>query len=166
MPVIDLNSWITIEKLPPAKTLGYSRAAAMIPILGPCERCGAPGNARHHKDRNPLNNERDNLEVLCTLCHLCEHGQKKRPSVSVAAVGAATSPLVRMSTVIQPRHDVQPGQVWVDRITCRRVFIGGIDNDHAIARPVCAFGFLGTRVTRIPIRRFRSVSNGFDMEVR
>ena len=27
----------------------------------------------HHKDRNRLNNEPDNLEVLCPTCHLVEH---------------------------------------------------------------------------------------------
>ena len=43
-----------------------------------CERCEAKGlttEARlvHHKDRNPHNNDMDNLESLCNACHELEH---------------------------------------------------------------------------------------------
>ncbi len=41
-----------------------------------CERCGY-GKAEilqvHHKDRNRLNNELDNLELVCPNCHAEEH---------------------------------------------------------------------------------------------
>ncbi len=45
-----------------------------------CERCGVkidPSQrgtwAGHHKDHNPTNNIRENLEVLCRRCHAIEH---------------------------------------------------------------------------------------------
>lgn len=52
------------------------RAAAVVPP-GPCMRCGAPegkrAHDRHHKDRNPYNNARSNIERLCRACHVAEH---------------------------------------------------------------------------------------------
>lgn len=48
--------------------------------LGKCERCGKDishckqwGWAGHHKDHNQLNNVIENLEILCSRCHLIEH---------------------------------------------------------------------------------------------
>ena len=48
--------------------------------LGTCERCGTDlsnlgqwGWAGHHKDHNQLNNVIENLELLCSKCHLIEH---------------------------------------------------------------------------------------------
>lgn len=45
-----------------------------------CERCGIIIDASkrgtwagHHKDHNPSNNIRENLEVLCRRCHAIEH---------------------------------------------------------------------------------------------
>lgn len=42
-----------------------------------CERCGVQPGARphhrHHKDRNPYNNDPANIEVLCKDCHVAEH---------------------------------------------------------------------------------------------
>lgn len=43
-----------------------------------CERCKwkqplGESLARHHKDRNRLNNDISNLEVLCHSCHSLEH---------------------------------------------------------------------------------------------
>jgi len=53
-----------------------SRTRKAFPI-GPCNRCGiAPDQARvvrHHKDRNPRNNEPSNIERLCARCHTAEH---------------------------------------------------------------------------------------------
>lgn len=46
-------------------------------IINQCERCGYKECIKilglHHKDRNPKNNKRDNLEVLCPNCHSLEH---------------------------------------------------------------------------------------------
>jgi hypothetical protein len=38
--------------------------------LHACERCGAPGVHRHHKDDNPENNEPSNVVILCFACHM------------------------------------------------------------------------------------------------
>lgn len=45
-----------------------------------CERCGTIIDASkrgtwagHHKDHNPSNNIRENLEILCRRCHAIEH---------------------------------------------------------------------------------------------
>jgi len=46
-------------------------------MLKECERCGYNDEpcilGVHHKDRNRLNNELSNLEVLCPNCHSLEH---------------------------------------------------------------------------------------------
>lgn len=46
-----------------------------------CERCGYNKHPSilhvHHKDRNRLNNNEDNLEVLCPNCHHEEHFNMK-----------------------------------------------------------------------------------------
>lgn len=46
-----------------------------------CERCSATASEavkihRHHKDGNPLNNARENVEILCEPCHIKAHGGK------------------------------------------------------------------------------------------
>ena len=39
-----------------------------------CSRCGSTKRVqRHHKDRNPVNNEPDNIAILCEMCHKAEH---------------------------------------------------------------------------------------------
>jgi len=48
-----------------------------------CRRCAAAGRTVlatvvHHRDRNPRNNERYNLEPLCTACHELEHAEERR----------------------------------------------------------------------------------------
>lgn len=44
-----------------------------------CERCEHISQGyeqhRHHKDRNRLNNNNENIEVLCERCHSLEHQQ-------------------------------------------------------------------------------------------
>jgi hypothetical protein len=43
----------------------------------PCEECGAKPEekriCRHHKDKNTLNNEVDNIQFLCASCHQALH---------------------------------------------------------------------------------------------
>ena len=42
-----------------------------------CELCGYElVTVVHHKDRNPLNNSPDNLQILCMNCHFLQHHQK------------------------------------------------------------------------------------------
>ena len=39
-----------------------------------CSKCGSAKTLqRHHKDMNPLNNNMENLEILCQQCHKAEH---------------------------------------------------------------------------------------------
>ena len=53
---------------------GRMRAVAAYRVLGTCEGCGAvPAVERHHKDRNPINNDRDNLAFYCIPCHKRAH---------------------------------------------------------------------------------------------
>lgn len=47
-----------------------------------CERCLVIGKVIvaglvHHKDRDPRNNESENLESLCVACHDAEHAQER-----------------------------------------------------------------------------------------
>lgn len=58
------------------------RAKALLPVAPPtCESCGegtpAERMERHHIDKNPLNNERSNLQWLCTLCHVRLHAKER-----------------------------------------------------------------------------------------
>ena len=50
---------------------GRQRARKLYPIAEDqeCDRCTAEATERHHIDGNPLNNERSNIEYLCTPCH-------------------------------------------------------------------------------------------------
>lgn len=64
--------WNTIKRLTKRILLESGRD------IFTCERCGHKDRwnsplARHHKDRNRLNNTLDNLEVLCPTCHAVEH---------------------------------------------------------------------------------------------
>lgn len=43
--------------------------------LGPCERCGAAGTERHHKDANPGNNHKSNIMIVCRRCHMTVDGR-------------------------------------------------------------------------------------------
>jgi len=47
---------------------------------GACERCSYAGLAIllvHHKDRNRMNNDLENLELICPNCHAQEHYLEK-----------------------------------------------------------------------------------------
>jgi len=67
--------WVGDDSANPMHT-GHTRAEAWFPIRA-CSRCGAgPAEKRimrHHKDRNPLNNASDNIEMLCGKCHKHAH---------------------------------------------------------------------------------------------
>lgn len=43
--------------------------------LRQCDRCGAPGTERHHRDDNPLNNHPDNIAIYCRRCHMIVDGR-------------------------------------------------------------------------------------------
>ena len=44
-----------------------------------CERCGATSKLHaHHKDGNPLNTTRENIETVCATCHISGHWSEKR----------------------------------------------------------------------------------------
>ncbi len=56
------------------------RQAQEMFSLEQCERCEKPGYERHHKDGNPLNNVRENIEVLCRRCHMVVDGRLDKSS--------------------------------------------------------------------------------------
>jgi len=70
-----------------ASERGYNSTWARVRIMklsnSPlCERCHVKrviesANLVHHRDRNPRNNEEDNLESLCDGCHDIEHKQER-----------------------------------------------------------------------------------------
>jgi hypothetical protein len=56
------------------KSAGRKRAQRAIPEMTKCNRCPETSDLqRHHVDRNPMNNDPSNLEVLCQTCHAAEH---------------------------------------------------------------------------------------------
>lgn len=57
---------------------GRKRAQRLFK-LGPCSKCGAEPSQRHHKDKDPLNNNPDNIEILCPKCHLDADGTACKP---------------------------------------------------------------------------------------
>lgn len=56
---------------------GRMRAGRMYRNVGPCTRCGAEKGERHHIDSNPLNNEPDNIAILCRRCHQAVDGRRE-----------------------------------------------------------------------------------------
>ena len=53
---------------------GYQRCNDMYTDLGTCCICGhEPAQHRHHVDRDPINNTRDNIDFVCTTCHSAIH---------------------------------------------------------------------------------------------
>lgn len=54
---------------------GRARAARIYKDIGSCVNCGNPKSQRHHIDRNTLNNNPDNIKILCGYCHLLEDGR-------------------------------------------------------------------------------------------
>src|SRR5262245_13374226 len=52
---------------------GRGRALRLYP-LGPCERCGRPGQERHHKNGVTTDNGPENVAILCHRCHMVVDG--------------------------------------------------------------------------------------------
>jgi hypothetical protein len=53
-----------------SKSAGNWRAIKLYPVLGKCQRCGLKdARERHHKDSNTLNNNPDNVMLVCHSCH-------------------------------------------------------------------------------------------------
>lgn len=87
---------------------GHCRALRLYPLGGLCEHCReAPAADRHHKDGNPLNNDRANVELLCRRCHMIADGRlprfrdakggrgRKQPAKPCASCGELAKPLRR-----------------------------------------------------------------------
>lgn len=55
---------------------GRDRARALYRDPNPCA-CGAPGEHRHHRDGDPLNNAPENVEWKCVACHLGDHMRER-----------------------------------------------------------------------------------------
>ena len=47
----------------------------MYPVIGPCVVCGNPKAERHHWDGNTLNNDPENIVILCRRCHMQTDGR-------------------------------------------------------------------------------------------
>ena len=55
------------------KSTAYYRARKAV-TKSECERCGVTERLHvHHKDKNPLNDSPQNLQVLCSKCHAKVH---------------------------------------------------------------------------------------------
>lgn len=70
--------------------------AREIKGAGKCDRCGEAGEHVHHKDRDPLNNDPENLERLCVECHIKEHKRAR------AICGVCGKPATRLGYC--PKH--------------------------------------------------------------
>lgn len=64
----------------------FARRWFQLPEL--CDRCKTvPPVDRHHKDGNPLNNDRSNIAFLCRRCHQMEDGRHKRLKQEIPSMG-------------------------------------------------------------------------------
>lgn len=64
--------------------VGRQRAWKMFEAE-PCKECNNPDGHRHHVDRNPLNNLRENIEFLCNKCHAIRHYAEDGPTKALTA---------------------------------------------------------------------------------
>lgn len=84
------------------------KAAQRIYVATECKNCGSTKTLqRHHKDRNPLNNAPENIEILCRTCHKNEHlrdGTWGRGLVAPAICEICRSPF-------QPKRNRRKGRV-------------------------------------------------------
>jgi len=53
---------------------GNRRAQRLFTDIGPCSKCGKEPAERHHKDKDPTNNDPSNVEILCRKCHIAADG--------------------------------------------------------------------------------------------
>lgn len=71
------NKYRNKDILEPKYANGFRKFWERRGIINKCERCNYNEHKKilgiHHKDRNPKNNKRENLEVLCPNCHSLEH---------------------------------------------------------------------------------------------
>lgn|SRR3990167_2670619 len=62
----------------------------LIASIGRCELCGYKEHAEilgiHHKDKNHINNNKDNLIILCPMCHSLAHSQHLPHSMERMAI--------------------------------------------------------------------------------
>lgn len=88
------------------RSAGWARAQAAFRTLGACEVCGVkPAIERHHKDDDPLNNERSNVVFVCRRCHQEIDGRL----VKIAALGAIRP------THCKRGHEFTPENTRTDR---------------------------------------------------
>lgn len=58
---------------------GHAKARKLYKVKSPCEVCGTSENIhRHHVDRNPMNNARENIQFLCATHHIELHAHDPR----------------------------------------------------------------------------------------
>jgi 5-methylcytosine-specific restriction endonuclease McrA len=66
-------------------TSGHKTAQRLY-AANECVRCGLTQSLhRHHKDRDPSNNDPANVEILCVPCHAAEHRRLKPVACKVCA---------------------------------------------------------------------------------
>lgn len=68
--------WRGLKASPQA---GRQRAQKLFPTA-PCESCGVAEGHRHHKNRNTLDNSRNNISFLCNPCHGKLHAMEDGPT--------------------------------------------------------------------------------------
>lgn len=71
------------SRLKPIKTKQDAHTRArQVCLRSFCNRCGSSERLQvHHQDRNPFNNNPENLESLCAKCHRIEHKREAPPSI-------------------------------------------------------------------------------------
>ena len=86
---LNIN-WKGNDALPQS---GHIRARKRFQ-LGKCELCNKFAFDRHHKDLNPLNNNKENVQLLCRSCHMkidCRldklHKKKSKNNVMLSMQG-------------------------------------------------------------------------------
>lgn len=89
-----------------------------------CERCASVNQLqRHHKDRDPTNNDLSNIEVLCQRCHFEEHmsdgtwGIGLVEPVNCKVCGASFKPTYKGKgcTVCSPECHREWGRICVNK---------------------------------------------------
>jgi 5-methylcytosine-specific restriction protein A len=73
-----------VDNRPSPSRRGYGREylkarARLLAMQPACERCGRPAEHAHHrvKVRRGGDHSLDNLEALCTRCHMSMHARKR-----------------------------------------------------------------------------------------